>query len=61
MCLKTIQTPVDVGLHHYNPKKQKKIVRIRNDKGRIEDKLAGDYVFEDEWQSFHKKRIALLN
>jgi len=48
MCLKTIQTPVDVGLHHYNPKKQKKIVRIRNDKGRIEDKLAGDYVFEDE-------------
>ena len=35
---------------------KKEIVRIRNDKGKIEEKWTGDYVFENEWQSFRTKK-----
>ena len=35
---------------------KKEIVRIKNDKGKIQKKWTGDYIFENEWQSFRTKK-----
>jgi DNA modification methylase len=35
---------------------KKEILRVQTDKGEIEEAWTGDYVFENEWQSFRTKR-----
>ena len=35
---------------------KKEIIRIKNNKGKIEEKWTGDYIFENEWQSFRTKK-----
>jgi hypothetical protein len=39
---------------------KKEIVRIKNDKGEIEERWTGDYIFENEWQSFRTKKERTL-
>ena len=31
-------------------------MRVKNEDGEIEEKWTGDYVFENEWQSFRTKK-----
>ena len=35
---------------------KKEVVRIKNGNGKIEEQWTGDYVFENEWQSFRTKK-----
>lgn len=35
---------------------KKEIIRIKNEKEEIEEKWTGDYIFENEWQSFRTKK-----
>ncbi len=39
---------------------KKEIVRMKNDKGQIEEKWTGDYIFENEWQSFRTKKNRVI-
>ena len=47
---------VDYWAVDFDFESKKEIVRIRNDKGKIEKKWTGDYIFENEWQSFRTKK-----
>ena len=39
---------------------KKEIIKIKNDKGEIEEKWTGNYLFENEWQSFRTKKNPTL-
>lgn len=47
---------IDYWAVDFDFESKKEIVRIKNDKGKIEEKWTGDYVFENEWQSFRTKK-----
>ncbi|MYE07888.1 MAG: site-specific DNA-methyltransferase, partial [Oligoflexia bacterium] len=47
---------VDYWAVDFDFESKKEIVRTKNDKGKIEEKWTGDYVFENEWQSFRTKK-----
>lgn len=47
---------IDYWSVDYDYESKKEIVRIKNDDGEIEGKWTGDYVFENEWQSFRTKK-----
>ena len=36
--------------------KEKKIVRVKNEDGKIKEVWTGNYIFENEWQSFRTKK-----
>jgi len=42
----------------YNSKKE--IIRIKNEAGEIEEKWTGNYIFENEWQTFRTKQDRTL-
>jgi len=39
---------------------KKEIIKIKNDKGEIEEQWTGNYLFENEWQSFRTKKNSTL-
>lgn len=39
---------------------KKEIIRIKNESGEIEEKWTGNYIFENEWQSFRTKQDRTL-
>jgi len=47
---------IDYWSVDYDYESKKEIVRIKNEDGEIEEKWTGDYVFENEWQSFRTKK-----
>jgi adenine-specific DNA-methyltransferase len=36
------------------------IIKVHNDKGEVEEKWTGNYLFENEWQSFRTKKNPTL-
>ena len=47
---------VDYWAVDFDFESKKEIVRIKNEEGEIEEQWTGDYVFENEWQSFRTKK-----
>ena len=47
---------IDYWAVDFNFESKKEIVRIKNDKGETEEVWTGDYIFENEWQSFRTKK-----
>ena len=47
---------IDYWAVDFDFERRKERIRIENDKGEIEWKWTGDYVFENEWQSFRTKK-----
>ena len=47
---------VDYWAVDFDFESKKEIIRVRNDKGKMQEKWTGDYVFENEWQSFRTKK-----
>lgn len=35
---------------------KKEIICIQNESGEVEEKWSGNYIFENEWQSFHDRK-----
>lgn len=51
---------IDYWAVDFDFENKKEIVRIKNDKGEIEERWTGDYIFENEWQSFRTKKERTL-
>ena len=47
---------IDYWAIDFDFESKKEIVRIKNENGKIEEQWTGDYVFENEWQSFRTKK-----
>ena len=47
---------VDYWAVDFDFESKKEIIHIKNDKEEVEEKWTGDYVFENEWQSFRTKK-----
>ncbi len=47
---------IDYWAVDFNFESKKEIVKIKNDKGKIKEAWTGDYIFENEWQSFRTKK-----
>ena len=47
---------IDYWAIDFNYEDKKEIIKIHNDKGEIEEKWTGNYLFENEWQSFRTKK-----
>ena len=47
---------IDYWAIDFNYEDKKEIIRIHNEKGEIEAKWTGNYLFENEWQSFRTKK-----
>ena len=47
---------IDYWAIDFNYEDKKEIIKIHNDKGEIEEKWSGNYLFENEWQSFRTKK-----
>ena len=59
---KTWNDWIDYWAVDFNFENKKEIIRIRNEAtGEIEESWTGDYIFENEWQSFRTKKIDPLN
>jgi hypothetical protein len=51
---------IDYWAIDFNYEDKKEIIRIHNEKGEIEEKWTGNYLFENEWQSFCTKKNSTL-
>jgi hypothetical protein len=51
---------IDYWAIDFNYEDKKEIIRIHNEKGEIEEKWTGNYLFENEWQSFRTKKNSTL-
>jgi DNA modification methylase len=51
---------IDYWAIDFNYEDKKEIIKIKNDKGEIEEKWSGNYLFENEWQSFRTKKTPIL-
>ena len=51
---------IDYWAIDFNYEDKKEIIKIKNDKGEIEEKWSGNYLFENEWQSFRTKKTPAL-
>ena len=51
---------IDYWAIDFNYEDKKEIIKIKNDKGEIEEKWSGNYLFENEWQSFRTKKTPTL-
>ena len=40
----------------FNFESKKETVRVKLDDGKVEERWTGDYIFENEWQSFRTKK-----
>jgi hypothetical protein len=47
---------IDYWAIDFNYEDKKEIIKVKNDKGETEEKWTGNYIFENEWQSFRTKR-----
>ena len=47
---------IDYWAVDFNFENKKEIVRIKNEAGKIEEQWTGNYIFENEWQSFRTKK-----
>lgn len=47
---------IDYWSVDFNFENKKEVIKVKNANGSIEDKWTGDYVFENEWQSFRTKK-----
>ena len=47
---------IDYWAVDFDFESKKEIVRIKNDNGKVEETWSGDYIFENEWQSFRTKK-----
>jgi len=47
---------IDYWAVDFNFESKQEIVRVQNDDGELEERWTGDYVFENEWQSFRTKK-----
>ena len=47
---------IDYWAVDFNFESKREIVRVQNDDGEFEERWTGDYVFENEWQSFRTKK-----
>ncbi len=51
---------IDYWAIDFNYEDKKEIIKLRNDKGKIEEQWSGNYLFENEWQSFRTKKNPTL-
>ncbi|HEY0769715.1 MAG TPA: site-specific DNA-methyltransferase, partial [Sphingobacteriaceae bacterium] len=51
---------IDYWAIDFNYEDKKEIIKVKNDKGEIEEKWSGNYLFENEWQSFRTKKNPTL-
>jgi len=51
---------IDYWAIDFNYEDKKEIIKIKNDKGEIEEKWSENYLFENEWQSFRTKKNPTL-
>jgi adenine-specific DNA-methyltransferase len=51
---------IDYWAIDFNYEDKKEIIKIKNDKGETEEKWTGNYLFENEWQSFRTKKTPTL-
>jgi hypothetical protein len=47
---------IDYWAVDFNYEDKKEIIRVENDSGNIEEKWTGNYIFENEWQSFRSRK-----
>ncbi len=47
---------IDYWAVDFDFESKKEVIRIKNEKGQIKEQWTGDYVFENEWQSFRTKK-----
>lgn len=47
---------IDYWAIDFNYEDKKEIIKVKNDKGKTEEKWTGNYIFENEWQSFRSKK-----
>ena len=47
---------IDYWAVDFDYENKKEIIRIKNEKGEVEQKWTGEYIFENEWQSFRTKK-----
>jgi DNA modification methylase len=47
---------IDYWAIDFNYEDKKEIIKVKNDKGETEEKWTGNYLFENEWQSFRTKK-----
>ena len=52
---------IDYWAIDFNYEDKKEIIKVKNDKGETEEKWTGNYLFENEWQSFRTKKNPALN
>lgn len=51
---------IDYWAIDFNYEDKKEIIKVHNDKGEVEEKWTGNYLFENEWQSFRTKKSPTL-
>ena len=51
---------IDYWAIDFNYEDKKEIIKVKNDKGETEEKWTGNYLFENEWQSFRTKKNSTL-
>jgi hypothetical protein len=47
---------IDYWAIDFNYEDKKEIIKVKNNKGETEEKWSGNYLFENEWQSFRTKK-----
>jgi adenine-specific DNA-methyltransferase len=47
---------IDYWSSDFNYEDKKEIIKLKNDNGQIEETWTGNYIFENEWQSFRTKK-----
>lgn len=47
---------IDYWAVDFNFESKQEIIRVKNDRGKIEERWTGDYIFENEWQTFRTKK-----
>jgi adenine-specific DNA-methyltransferase len=51
---------IDYWAIDFNYEDKKEIIKVHNEKGEVEEKWTGNYLFENEWQSFRTKKNPTL-
>jgi len=51
---------IDYWAIDFNYEDKKEIIKVKNEKGETEEKWSGNYLFENEWQSFRTKKTPTL-
>ena len=52
---------IDYWSIDFNYEDKKEIIKVHNEKGEVEEKWTGNYLFENEWQSFRTKKNPTLD